>query len=73
VKISDNTNTIKPKIAATAGISIARQIVRHPGIILRNPKGKTVKDMGIYEGTTLEVDILKLSIHIRLPDERQSK
>ncbi|KAG7373573.1 ubiquitin family protein [Nitzschia inconspicua] len=70
--LSDDTDAIKHKIAAATGMVAPRQIVRHRGVILPE-SGKTVKTLGIYEGTTLAVEVLKVPLYVNIPDGRQLK
>ncbi|KAG7340862.1 ubiquitin family protein [Nitzschia inconspicua] len=70
--LSDDTDAIKHKIAVATGMVAPRQIVRHRGVILPE-SGKTVKTLGIYEGTTLAVEVLKVPLYVNIPDGRQLK
>lgn len=63
---TDDTATIKAKVEAKTGISVTRQVLTHSGKEL--PVDVTVTDMGIREGTELELSIFKIPVKVEMWD-----
>jgi hypothetical protein len=59
---SDTGETIKAKIEATSGMTVARQVLKADGKVL--PNGKSSKDMGIQDGTNINVEVFKIPITV---------
>ena len=71
VKPSDTKDTIKDKIQANTGMEAPRQVVKFNGKEL--PGGKTVKDMGIKDGSDIKVEVFKVPITVNTMDGKQIK
>ena len=68
---SDTSDDIKRKIEDKTGLAAPRQVLKKDGREL--PKGKTVKDMGIYDGDNLGVDIFTVPVTVRTMDGKEIK
>ena len=66
IKPSDTDDDIKKKIEAKSGLAAPRQVLKSGGKEL--PTGKTVRDMGLKEGSEIKVDIFTLPITVKKPD-----
>jgi ubiquitin C len=66
VKPSDTAEAVKDKIAKATGFAAPRQVLKYNGKEM--PNGNTVRDMGITEGSTLDVGIFKIPITVKTYD-----
>lgn len=66
---SDTADSIKAKVAQASGMAVPRQVLKVDGKEL--PKGKTVGEMGIREGSNINVDIFKFQISVKIPDGKK--
>ncbi|CAB9516895.1 Polyubiquitin (Fragment) [Seminavis robusta] len=71
VNANDTAEQVKAKIAKDAGMSVAQQILKHNGKEFAD--GKTVKDMGIKDGSDLTVDIFKVPVTVNTMDGKSIK
>jgi ubiquitin C len=71
VNASDTADTIKEKIAEKTGMAAPRQVLKFQGKEL--PKGKTVKDMGIRDGSAITVEVFKVPVTVKTMDGKQIK
>jgi hypothetical protein len=69
VSASDTADTLKEKIAKETGMAVLRQLLKFQGKEL--PNGKTVKDMGIRDGSAVTVEIYKIPITVNTKDGLQ--
>jgi len=71
VTSSDSGEKIKEKIAEKTGMTVPQQVLRFNGKEM--PDGKTVKDMGISDGSDLEVDVFKVPVTVNSLDGKTIK
>jgi hypothetical protein len=57
--------TIKGKIADVSGLAMSRQVLKKDGSYL--PTGKPAKEMGVVDGSTLQVEILRFPVLVNTP------
>mmetsp|Transcript_17796 Transcript_17796/g.33786 ORF Transcript_17796/g.33786 Transcript_17796/m.33786 type:complete len:2165 (-) Transcript_17796:45-6539(-) len=67
----DTSDDIKQKIEDKTGMVAPRQVLKKDGREL--PRGRTVKEMGIYDGDNLGVDIFTVPVTVRTMDGKQIK
>eukprot|EP00934_Nitzschia_sp_Nitz4_P000475 Nitzschia sp. Nitz4//scaffold71_size96697//4727//10756//NITZ4_004685-RA/size96697-processed-gene-0.125-mRNA-1//-1//CDS//3329557217//475//frame0 len=61
---SDDGAAIKKKIEDKTGMEVPRQVLKHDGVKVPNA-GKNVGDLGLRDGSKLEVEILKVPITVK--------
>jgi len=66
VKSSDTADSIKAKISSTTGMAAPRQVLSFEGQEIHG--GRSVKDLGITDGSELTVDIFKIPVTVETPD-----
>ena len=71
VKSSDTTDGIKAKVEDETGMKAGRQVLKHNGKQL--PDGKSLKDMGISDGSNLDVEVYKVPITVNTLDGESIK
>ena len=72
IAMEDTTDDVKEKIAEIAGIEVPRQVVTFMGKEL--PKnGMKVRDMGLKNGSKLNVEIFRIPVTVNSMDGKQIK
>jgi hypothetical protein len=66
VELSDTPEQIKAKIQETTGMAPSEQVLKYQGEEM--PDEKTIKDMGMNDGDTVQVDILKVPVSVTTKD-----
>jgi Ubiquitin family len=67
----DDCKAIKNRIADATGLAMSRQVLKKDGSYM--PTGKPAKEMGVVDGSTLDVEILRFPILVNTPDDQQIK
>ena len=68
---SDDCKGIKGKIADISDLAMPRQVLKKDGSYL--PTGKPAKEIGIVDGSVLQVEILRFPVLVNTPDDKQVK
>ena len=64
----DKADQVKAKIQEATGMDVPRQVLSFNGQELDSENKKSVKDMGIREGSNIKVDIFKIPITVKTKD-----
>jgi len=67
VSLKDDIPAIKAMIASKSGVEARRQLLKHDDQILTGDN-LTAKDLGLRDGSTINVDIFKVPITVNVPD-----
>lgn len=68
VSPDDTGATIKEKIARKSDLEPKRQVLKHNGVDLPSDNEACAREMGLKEGSVIEVEILKIPIKVNVPE-----